>query len=163
MTMGFLLDTHVLSEVMRENPATKVMTWLDAQPESLLHTSTVTQAEVLAGIAYLPPGKRRDALASSAEQLFQLDFSGRCLVFGVWQCSCRTIRMGSRSAKNGGQSHQHRRRPNCRHCLDQPTDACHPKYQRLSRHSGHSSHQPLATALTKAQANISHLQRKCNI
>ena len=82
MTMGFLLDTHVLSEVMRENPATKVMTWLDAQPESLLHTSTVTQAEVLASIAYLPPGQRRDALASSAEQLFQLDFSGRCLVFG---------------------------------------------------------------------------------
>lgn len=81
MTKGFLLDTNVLSEVMRENPATEVMTWLDAQPESLLHTSTITQAEVLAGIAFLPPGKRRDALASSADPLFQLDFGGRCLVF----------------------------------------------------------------------------------
>jgi len=82
MTMGFLLDTNVLSELMRENPATEVMSWLDAQAESLLHTSTVTQAEVLTGIAFLPPGKRRDALASSADQLFGHDLSGRCLVYG---------------------------------------------------------------------------------
>ena len=68
MTMGFLLHTNVLSELMRENPATEVMSWLDAQAESLLHTSTVTQAEVLTGIAFLPKGKRRDALASSADQ-----------------------------------------------------------------------------------------------
>ena len=80
--MGFLLDTNVLSELMRENPATEVMTWVEAQAENLLHTSTVTQAEVLTGIAFLPPGKHRDALASSADQLFAYDFSGRCLVFG---------------------------------------------------------------------------------
>jgi predicted nucleic acid-binding protein len=82
MTLGFLLDTNVLSEVMREKPAPEVMAWLDEQPENLLYTSAVTQAEVLAGIAFLPTGKRRDALASSADQLFGHDFSGRCLVFG---------------------------------------------------------------------------------
>ena len=82
MTMGFLLDTNVLSELMRENPATEVMTWVEAQAENLLHISTVTQAEVLTGIAFLPPSKRRDALASNADQLFGYDFSGRCLVFG---------------------------------------------------------------------------------
>ena len=80
--MGFLLDTNVLSELMRENPATGVMSWLDAQAENLLHPSTVTQAEVLTGIAFLPPSKRRDARASNADQLFGYDFSGRCLVFG---------------------------------------------------------------------------------
>jgi len=82
MTMGFLLDTNFLLELMRENPATEVMTWVEAQAENLLHSSTVTQAEVLTGIAFLPPGKHRDALASSADQLFAYDFSGRCLVFG---------------------------------------------------------------------------------
>jgi len=82
MTLGFLLDTNVLSEVMREKPAPEVMAWLDEQPENLLYTSAVTQAEVLAGIAVLPQGQRRNALASNADQLFQLDFSGRCLAFG---------------------------------------------------------------------------------
>jgi predicted nucleic acid-binding protein len=47
-----------------------------------LYTSTVNQAEVLAGIAVLPAGKRRDALARAAEQIFEDDFAGRCLVFG---------------------------------------------------------------------------------
>ena len=78
MTLGFLLDTNVLSELMRENPTSEVMVWLDAKPENSLYTSAVTQAEVLAGIAVLPTGKRRNALARSAEQLFQIDFIGRC-------------------------------------------------------------------------------------
>ena len=82
MTMDFLLVTNVLSELMRENPATEVMSRLDAQAESLLHTSTVAQAEVLTGIAFLPPGKHREALASSADQLFGHDLSGRGLVYG---------------------------------------------------------------------------------
>ena len=82
MTSGFLLDTNVLSELMRENPAPAVTSWLDSQSESSLYTSTVTQAEILAGIAVLPAGKRRDALATGADLLFQQDFGGRCLGFG---------------------------------------------------------------------------------
>lgn len=82
MTSGLLLDTNVLSELMRESPAPQVMAWLDSQPEHLIQTGTITQAEILAGIALLPSGKRRDALANGADQLFQQDFRGRCLVFG---------------------------------------------------------------------------------
>ena len=82
MTVGFLLDTNVLSELMREKPAPEVMAWLDRQPEKTLQICSVTQAEILAGIAVLPAGKRRDALASGADQLFQQDFHARCLVFG---------------------------------------------------------------------------------
>jgi predicted nucleic acid-binding protein len=82
MTMGFLLDTNVLSELMRESPEPIVVAWVDSQSESSLQTTAVTQAEILAGIALLPAGKRRDALASGAEQLFQQEFRGRCLVFG---------------------------------------------------------------------------------
>lgn len=82
MTMALLLDTNVLSELMRENPAVEVMAWLDRQHEALFMTTSITQAEILAGIAILPAGKRRDALAKGASQLFEQDFRGRSLDFG---------------------------------------------------------------------------------
>ncbi len=82
MTAGFLLDTNVLSELMRENPAPAVLDWFAGQAARLLHTSAVTQAEILAGIAVLPAGKRRDALARAADQIFRDDFLGRCIAFG---------------------------------------------------------------------------------
>ena len=65
---GFLLDTNVLSELLRDGPAPAVLQWFAGQTAPLLHTSTVTQAEMLAGIAVLPAGKRRDALAQAAQQ-----------------------------------------------------------------------------------------------
>jgi predicted nucleic acid-binding protein len=79
---GCLLDTNVLSELMRDAPAPEVLRWFATQNPNHLHTSTINQAEVLAGIAVLPTGKRRDALARAAEQIFEADFAGRCLVFG---------------------------------------------------------------------------------
>ena len=79
---GCLLDTNVLSELMRDAPAPEVLRWFAAQNPNHLYTSTVNQAEVLAGIAVLPAGKRRDALARAAQQIFEDDFAGRCLVFG---------------------------------------------------------------------------------
>jgi hypothetical protein len=82
MSAGHLLDTNVLSELMREHPAPDVLAWFGGQTESGMHTSAITQAEILASIAVLPAGKRRDALAQAAEQLFLQDFAGRCLPFG---------------------------------------------------------------------------------
>lgn len=79
---GFLIDTNVLSELMRETPAAQVLAWFEAQTPSRLHTSVITHAEVLAGIALLPASKRRDALARAASQMFEEDFAGRCLDFG---------------------------------------------------------------------------------
>ena len=82
LSSGCLLDTNVLSELMRDTPAPEVLRWFATQNPNNLHTSTVNQAEVLAGIAVLPAGKRRDALARAAEQIFEDDFAGRCLAFG---------------------------------------------------------------------------------
>ena len=82
MTAGFLLDTNVLSELMRENPAPEVLNWFAGQPASQLHTSAINQAELLAGIAFLPAGKRRDALAKSVYQIFENEMLGRCIAFG---------------------------------------------------------------------------------
>ncbi|MEZ5608247.1 MAG: type II toxin-antitoxin system VapC family toxin [Burkholderiaceae bacterium] len=82
MSGGFLLDTNVLSELMRESPAPEVLGWFAGQTASQLHTSAITKAEILAGIAVLPAGKRRDALARAGQQVFKDDFRGRCIEFG---------------------------------------------------------------------------------
>lgn len=82
MSAGFLLDTNVLSELMRENPVPAVLDWFAGQAASQLHTSAITQGEILAGIAVLSAGKRRDALARAAQQIFKDDFRGRCIDFG---------------------------------------------------------------------------------
>ena len=83
MSRGFLLDTNVLSELMREHPAAAVLDWFTQNKHAVMHTSTITQAEILTGIALLPTGKRRTALAVAAEQMFEQDFAGRCLEFNA--------------------------------------------------------------------------------
>ena len=82
MNTGFLIDTNVLSELMRENPAPQVLAWFASQNANLMQTSAITHAEILAGIALLPAGKRREAMAQAASQIFEEDFSGRCFDFG---------------------------------------------------------------------------------
>lgn len=81
MSAGCLIDTNVLSELMRQTPATQVLDWFTAQAPGQLYTSVITYAEILAGIALLPAGKRRDAMARAASQIFEEDFAGRCLDF----------------------------------------------------------------------------------
>ena len=78
MSGGFLIDTNILSELMRAQPAATVLDWFARNAQSAMHTSTVNQAEILTGIALLPSGKRRTDLALAAEQLFEQEFSGRC-------------------------------------------------------------------------------------
>lgn len=81
MSAGFLLDTNVLSELMREHPTGAVLGWFAQHTLASMHTSTITQAEILTGIALLPVGKRRTALAEAAEQMFGQDFAQMCHVF----------------------------------------------------------------------------------
>ena len=81
MSNGFLLDTNVLSELMREQPATAVVEWFALSVQAAMYTSAITQAEILTGIALLPGVKRRTALAVAAEQMFEQDFAENCLVF----------------------------------------------------------------------------------
>ena len=82
MSQGFLLDTNVLSELMREQPHQKVLAWFANQTVDHLLTSAVTHTEILTGIALLPAGKRRQAMALAASQIFEEDFEGRCMDFG---------------------------------------------------------------------------------
>jgi hypothetical protein len=75
-----LLDTNVLSELMRPVPNPAVMAWVDAQPAAEVYTSAITEAEIKQGVALLPDGKRKQALADRAAKMFAL-FQERILPF----------------------------------------------------------------------------------
>lgn len=76
-----LLDTNVLSEVMRPSPDSTVLRWLDAQPAADVFISAVTVAEIRLGLALLPDGQRKATLTDRAEAMFREDFSEDCLAF----------------------------------------------------------------------------------
>ena len=76
-----LLDTNVLSEVVRAEPAPQVLAWMDGLHPTTVYVTSVTQAEMLLGVALLPAGKRRNALSSKVGTLFTTHFSQRCLPF----------------------------------------------------------------------------------
>jgi hypothetical protein len=78
---SILLDTNVLSELMRSQPDQAVMDWFAGRTGDVFYVSAITQAEIMLGISLLPAGKRRDALAAAAEGMFSQDFAGRCLPF----------------------------------------------------------------------------------
>lgn len=65
-----VLDTNVVSELMRSAPAPQVSTWLQQHADHDLATTAVTVAEIRYGIARLPPGQRRITLAAAAEEIF---------------------------------------------------------------------------------------------
>ena len=76
-----ILDINVLSEVMKPAPSPRVLEWLANEPASGLFTTAITQAEILYGIELLPRGRRRAALESAVEAMFEEDFAGRVLPF----------------------------------------------------------------------------------
>jgi predicted nucleic acid-binding protein len=75
-----LLDTNVLSELMRREPDPAALAWVDAQPQHQLHLSAVTRAEIELGIALLPEGRRKQDLQAAARRMFA-ELSGRGLPF----------------------------------------------------------------------------------
>ncbi len=75
-----LLDTNVVSELMRRAPDPSAMAWIDGQPQYRLYISAVTRAEIELGIAILPEGRRKQSLQATALRMFA-EFHDRCLAF----------------------------------------------------------------------------------
>ena len=76
-----LLDTNVLSALMRSAPEPAVVSWLDRQPIESIWITSITLFETRLGLALLPRGRRRQALESAFEQLLQEDLENRVLDF----------------------------------------------------------------------------------
>lgn len=81
-----ILDTNVLSELMRPEPDRAVTAWFAGHTGAQFYVTAISQAEIMLGIALLPAGKRRTALAAAAEAMFTEDFAGRCLPFDASCC-----------------------------------------------------------------------------
>lgn len=76
-----LLDTNVLSELMRALADPAVVDWLDRQEQDSLAVTAVTVAELLYGIARLPEGRRKTGLRDAALQMLDDEFAGQVLAF----------------------------------------------------------------------------------
>ena len=76
-----VLDTNVVSELMRDRSHPAVLAWLDSRPARQLFVTAVTEAEVYTGLAFLPEGKRRRGLTEAANRTFDALFKGRVLPF----------------------------------------------------------------------------------
>jgi predicted nucleic acid-binding protein len=78
-----ILDTNVLSELMRSKPDPKVLGWLDRQAPQSVWITTVTYFESRLGLASLPAGRRRNALESAFADVLSKDLEDRVLPFDV--------------------------------------------------------------------------------
>ena len=94
-----ILDTDVVSELMRPAPSTPVSRWIAGRPAAELYTTAITEAEIFFGIELLTQGKRREGLLRAAEEMFAEDFGGRILgfeseaarVFATIAAQCRAV------------------------------------------------------------------------
>ena len=75
-----VLDTNVVSELMRPSPDDAVLEWIEGHPVGSLATTSVSVAEVRYGIARLADGRRRDALRAQADRVFDA-FASSILAF----------------------------------------------------------------------------------
>jgi predicted nucleic acid-binding protein len=79
----FVLDTNILSAMMRTRVVPEVAEWIAGQPVGLLFTTSISQAEILSGIAIMPESRRRSDLEAAAGAMFLEDFEGRVLPFDM--------------------------------------------------------------------------------
>ncbi len=76
-----VIDTNVISEVMRMQPSSAVLHWLNKQTTHQLYTTSVTIAEILYGLRIMPEGKRRRKLEFNFETFITNAFGPRILDF----------------------------------------------------------------------------------
>jgi predicted nucleic acid-binding protein len=77
---GFLLDTNIISELVKPKPEANVTEWIENTDESLLYLSVLTLGEIRRGIAALPQSRRRATLEAWLDKDLRARFEGRILV-----------------------------------------------------------------------------------
>lgn len=77
----FVIDTNVVSELMRPEPAPSVATWIAGRDAQEMYLTAVSEAELRYGVAILPAGKRQNALKTAMSRWLDWGFRGRILPF----------------------------------------------------------------------------------
>lgn len=93
-----ILDTNVLSALMRERPDQQVIDWLDRQPRTSIWTSSITLLEVRFGLQILAAGRRRSALMQALAALLEL-MGGRVAGFDLAAANSAADLMAMRQKK----------------------------------------------------------------
>ena len=91
-----LLDTNIVSEVMKARPAEAVVAWLNDQDSEKLHVSSVTIGEITYGLHILPDGTRRSGLRERFERFVALAFDQRVLAYDEFTARVYGELMGER-------------------------------------------------------------------
>lgn len=73
-----LLDTNVISELVRAAPAPAALAYVESLAPDSVFTAAICEAEIRHGVARLPPGRRRDELATRIAAFLDAGFPGRC-------------------------------------------------------------------------------------
>lgn len=76
-----VLDTNIISELMRQDPNETVVRWVDQYPADEVFITSVTAAELTYGVARLPDGRRKNTLAVRVSELLTEDFQDQILPF----------------------------------------------------------------------------------
>jgi toxin FitB len=76
-----ILDTNVISEIMRPQPSEKVLAWFDAQHVPTLYTTSITWAELCLGLEDMPEGRRKEGLRQTLQAVRERMLIGRILAF----------------------------------------------------------------------------------
>lgn len=76
-----VLDTNVVSELMRKDAAAEVVAWVDRHPGDQVFITAVTAAELLYGVTRLPEGSDKQAVAAKVRDLIDEDFEDQVLPF----------------------------------------------------------------------------------
>lgn len=91
-----ILDTNVVSELMKPAPAPAVLHWMSAQPAGVLHVTTITYAEILFGLHVMSESRRKRQLVEQASNMFLEDFAGRMLAFEIAAAPAYALIVGTR-------------------------------------------------------------------
>jgi predicted nucleic acid-binding protein len=94
-----LLDTNVVSALMRPEPETLVVKWLDGQPRASIWITSITVMEIRYGLEIMPKGRRRDTMLQLIEKLLVEKIEGRVAPFDAAAAQQAGDLMAARKAK----------------------------------------------------------------
>lgn len=100
-----ILDTNVVSELMRPNPEENVVEWIISQDSKDLYLTTVSEAELRYGVEIMPVGKRREGLRAVMDAMFREDFAERILPFDSPSVQAYAVIAASRRSAGRPISH----------------------------------------------------------
>ena len=147
----FVLDTNVVSELMRERPSREVLGWMDNQLTDNLFVTSITEAEIRTGIAILPEGERQRGLATAAERLFGVFFAERILPFD--SDAAQAYAMLAAERRGCRTTHKPSRLPDRRHRTLPRGAGRNPGRGRLRRVRARC-HQPLGGRMSAPLTNV---------